>query len=176
MKTKVLNLFAGPGCGKSTTMAGVFAELKWRGIDCEMATEFAKTKVWEESFKTLHCQTYVFGKQLHSMFRLRGKVQAIITDSPLLLSLIYDKRNLPSFTQLVLDEFNSFNNINVALRRQKKYNPNGRMQTEKQAQEIDGRIRHILDQNNIPYGEIVGCRKSVNVLADLVEKSIIQDM
>ena len=46
----VINLFAGPGVGKSTTAARVFAELKLKGVNCEMALEFAKDKVWEESF------------------------------------------------------------------------------------------------------------------------------
>jgi replication-associated recombination protein RarA len=30
MKTKVINLFGGPGTGKSTTAAALFAELKFR--------------------------------------------------------------------------------------------------------------------------------------------------
>lgn len=41
----VINLFAGPGSGKSTTCAGVFNKLKLAGINCEMALEYAKDKV-----------------------------------------------------------------------------------------------------------------------------------
>ena len=41
-KTLVINLFGGPGVGKSTLCASVFAKLKIMGIDCEMATEYAK--------------------------------------------------------------------------------------------------------------------------------------
>ena len=168
-------MLAGPGTGKSTTCAGVFSELKWRGIDCEIATEYAKDKVWERSFDTLNCQTYVFGKQLHRMFRLRGKVEAIITDSPLLLSLIYDERKLPSFTQLVLDEFYSFYNINIFLKRIKKYNPNGRMQTEKEAKAIDRKIQKLLKTHDIPYSSIVGCRESVQDIADIIEESVLKE-
>lgn len=46
--TLIVNLVAGPGTGKSTTMAGVFYKLKSLGIDCEMVTEFAKELVWEK--------------------------------------------------------------------------------------------------------------------------------
>ena len=49
----VVNLFAGPGSGKSTTCAGVFAKLKLAGVNCEMALEYAKDKVWEERIKYL---------------------------------------------------------------------------------------------------------------------------
>lgn len=46
----VVNLIGGPGCGKSTTTAGLFYELKKKGYNCEMSLEFAKDKVYEESF------------------------------------------------------------------------------------------------------------------------------
>ena len=63
----VVNLFAGPGSGKSTTCAGVFSKLKLAGVNCEMALEYAKDKVWENSLDVLDDQIYVFGKQLHRL-------------------------------------------------------------------------------------------------------------
>jgi len=42
MKTKVINLFAGPGAGKSTTAAGLFAEMKRANVDVELVTEYVK--------------------------------------------------------------------------------------------------------------------------------------
>ncbi len=45
--TLVVNLLGGPGSGKSTTAADVFARLKWQDINCELVTEFAKDLVWE---------------------------------------------------------------------------------------------------------------------------------
>lgn len=55
-KTLVINLFGGPGAGKSTFCASVFADLKWRDINCEMALEYAKDRVWEGSFNVLENQ------------------------------------------------------------------------------------------------------------------------
>jgi hypothetical protein len=137
-----------------------------------MAPEYAKELVWGQSFHTLENQTYVFGKQLHRLFRLKDKVQAIITDSPLLLSLVYDQRKLPSFTQFVLDEFCSFRNLNIFLQRQKTYNPNGRMQTEDEARTLDTRIRNVLESNGISFVPMVGCRESVRSIADMIEEEI----
>lgn len=134
---KVINLFAGPGSGKSTTCAGVFSKLKLAGVNCEMALEYAKDKVWEQSFHTLDNQIYIFGKQLHRLWRLKDQVDVVITDSPLLFSIIYDKTCNEKFGALVLDQFNQFENINYFITRGNTYNPKGRMQTLEESMDLD---------------------------------------
>lgn len=155
MKTLICNLIAGPGTGKSTTMAGAFSLLKLDGYNVEMAPEFAKDKVWEESFRTLDNQLYIFAKQHHRIWRLLGQVEVVITDCPLLLSLYYAKNASESFRQLVLEEHNRVESLNIFLTRQKIYNPKGRMQTEEEARTIDGALRTILEEQEVPYIEVV---------------------
>ena len=46
-RTKIVNLYGGPGTGKSTTAAALFAEMKIRGVNCEYIQEYAKDKAWE---------------------------------------------------------------------------------------------------------------------------------
>lgn len=147
----IVNLFAGPGSGKSTTCAGVFSALKLAGINCEMSLEYAKDKVWEESIKTLDNQIYIFGKQLHRLWRLKDKVDVIITDSPLPLSIYYDKSDSEHFKNLVMEQFNSFTNLNFFILRDDTYNPKGRLQTESEAIEIDKNLRTVLKDNDIKY-------------------------
>ena len=110
--SKVINLFAPSGSGKSTGAAYIFSMLKMNGISCELIQEFAKDKVWEnntEIFKPEN-QVYIFGKQFYRMSRLKDKVDYIITDSPLLLSNVYNKSEFlkPHFEDAVRDCFNSF--------------------------------------------------------------------
>lgn len=54
-KPLVINLFGAPGAGKSTGAAIVFAELKKRGVNAELVTEFAKDKTWEGNAIALGC-------------------------------------------------------------------------------------------------------------------------
>jgi hypothetical protein len=170
--TLVVNFFAGPGTGKSTVMAHCFAELKWKGIDSEMSTEYAKDKVWERSEHILENQFYVSGKQYHKLRRLNGKVDVILTDSPLLLGLYYGNREPQEFRDLLVKHFNAFNNLNIFLERMKKYNPNGRLQTEEQAKEIDKEILKIVNTHCGEIAKIPASRENVSKIVELIESKI----
>ena len=86
----LVNLFGAPGAGKSTGAAYIFSQLKMRGINAELVTEFAKDKVWEGSKAVFENQAYIFGKQYFRISRCADQVDVIVTDSPLLLSILYN--------------------------------------------------------------------------------------
>lgn len=158
----VINLFAGPGCGKSTTAAGVFSLLKLHGVDAELVTEFAKDLTWEGRHKTLSNQYYIWAKQYHRMWRLRDSVDVIVTDSPLLLSLMYGDV-CESHRDTVIETFNNtFDNVNYILHRVKEYNPKGRNQTEQQARRIDIGVAELLQSEQIPYITVTGNYTGIN--------------
>ena len=153
MKPIVVNLFGGPGSGKSTGAAYIFAMLKMQGVNAELVTEFAKDKTWESNSTALSNQAYIFGKQYYRMSRCADQVDVVITDSPLLLSAIYNNNPIlgDAFNQTVLDVFNSYDNMNYVLNRVKPYNPIGRNQTEEESDEITKKIISMLNDNNITF-------------------------
>ena len=137
----VINLFGGPGAGKSTTMARLFADLKERGINCEMVSEFAKDLVYENRMDTMKDELYIFAKQNHRMFRVKDKVDVIITDRPILITNIYDSlygENNETLHQLVRETFKSYDNINIFLNNEDiEYKAGeGRLQTQEEANSI----------------------------------------
>ena len=167
-KTLVVNLLGGPGCGKSSIRGGLFSKLKFLGIDCEEALEYAKDLVWINSTLTLNNQIYVFGKQHHRITRLLGQVEVVITDSPLMFTPIYDQRKSKTLSDLVIEEINSMWNYNVFLKRQKEYNPNGRNQSEEEAREIDRKILDFMDDNKLPYETFDGAEDSVVFISEKI--------
>jgi hypothetical protein len=176
--TIVVNFFGGPGAGKSTTAAHVFAELKWLGYNCELVTEYAKDKVWENSIDVLRNQIYVFGKQYHKLNRASNHVDIVITDSPILLSLVYGKDMSENFRQMVLEEFNSFMNINFYLTRVKQYNPIGRTQTEYEARKLDDKVFLMLDEEGIHSTVVEGKRENVDfIVTEIISRiSLLKDI
>ena len=171
--TLTVNLFGGPSVGKSTTAASVFSLLKLHDVDCELVTEFAKDLVWEERYKTFGDQHYIFGKQHHRMWRLKGKVDVMITDSPLLLSIVYRPDSFGiKFIDNVIDTIKSFNNVNIILNRTKKYNSNGRNGTEDQAKEVDKAVRQCLEQHNMFWEEIDGNFEGINNITEMILKHL----
>lgn len=168
----VVNLFGGPGSGKSTTMAGLFSKMKLLGMNVEMAPEWIKGKVYEGTPYPPKDQIYVFAKQRKSMIQLLDSVGIILTDSPLLLSILYDTTGNHALSVLIKREFDTFNNLNILLRRVKPYSPIGRYQSEDEARALDQRIRQLLQQYQVSHTEIDGDEFAPRDILNLVEKHL----
>lgn len=153
--TLVVNLFAGPGAGKSGCMGGVFSELKANHVDCEQALEYAKDCVWNGNIAALDDQLDIYANQRKRILNLIGKVDVVITDSPLLNSIVYDKHDDKLLQQIVLRDHNKLNNLNFFIVRVKKYMRNGRVQSKAQAVVLDENISEMLRKNNCPF-EVFG--------------------
>lgn len=116
--------------------------------------------MWEENkeiFKPEN-QVYIFAKQFYRMNRCKDKVDVIITDSPLLLSALYNKSAVlgEDFNNVVAKCFNSFHNKNYLLLRDKPYNPRGRLQTEEESDNLKKPLLDLLDKYETEYNTILG--------------------
>jgi adenylate kinase family enzyme len=169
-KPIVVNLTGAPGAGKSTGAATIFAELKKLGINAELVTEFAKDKTWEHNMTALNCQEYVFGKQSYRLNRCRDDVDVIVTDSPLPLGLIYNTNPALDyhFEQVVMNVFNTYENINFFINRVKPYNPKGRNQTAEESDQLSLCIKDLYKNLNIGYIEINGDNEGYSKAIQLV--------
>jgi len=174
-KKLIINFYGGPGSGKSTSATALFSQLKFMDINCEYVSEYAKDLTWAKRHNELDNQIYIFGKQYHKMHRLK-EVDIIVTDSPLLLSLIYSK-GYPFYDELkalVLKVNKSFDNINIFLNRTKKYNPSGRNQTAEESIQIDRDILELLEINT-RMNDLYTFNGDVDIAKNIINHSEIKE-
>ena len=173
-KTIVLNLFGEPSVGKSTAAYYITSILKMKGINAEMVTEFAKDKVYEENSKVFEHQEYIFGKQSFKLGKTSDSVDIVVTDSPLLLSIIYNNNHFltENFENTVVDIFNSYDNLNILLTRTHEYKDEGRFQTEEEAGIVRESIVNMLDRLSIQYTMVTSDIPSYEKIIDDIIKII----
>lgn len=156
-KTQVINLFGGPGVGKSTTAAGLYYFMKLKKFKVELVREYVKMWAWENRHVSAIDQIYITGKQAKYEYSLYNKVDFIITDSPMLLGPVYEK--VYSGPEIVKESVFNFidstkeivQHHNIVLSRHKNYDPHGRYQSEDEAKEVDTKIKNFLDDYKIAY-------------------------
>ena len=168
----VVNLFGVPGAGKSTGAAYVFSKLKMQGINAELVTEFAKDMVWENNNKVLMNQEYIFGSQSYRLSRCKDKVDVIVTDCPLFLTAFYNKSSVlgNEFNKVVLNVFNTYNNVNYLIDRIKDFNPIGRVHTEQEAQNMREPLMKMLNDYKVSFETIEGSVKDYDVIVEKISE------
>lgn len=164
----VIGFIGGAGVGKSTLASTIFVELKKRQYKVEQIEEFAKKMTWEESFKVLDNQVYVFGNQHHGLWCLKNMVDIAITDSPLLLSSIYLQEKNKPLDDLIIHEWKKYNNLLFYIERSTNYDTEGRNQTLEEALLIDQKILTLLHKNNISYEVIKNLENAEQQIIDTV--------
>jgi hypothetical protein len=174
--TLIVNLIAGPGAGKSTNAAKIFGALKEAGIVCELVREYAKELVYLKDFKTLGNQLYVTATQEYRQYMVDGQVDVIVTDSPILVGLLYlnetNKKVKKAFTSLIVEKFKAQNNINFYIERKKKYVTSGRTQTKEEAIQKDSLAFKLLNEYDIPFTHIDGNKSAARRIVKAIKERL----
>jgi hypothetical protein len=173
----VVNLYGGPGVGKSTIATGIvsaFNLVKDKTlISAELAPEYAKEITWRGIQQLFFDQVYIFAKQQHRLHYLMGKVDVIVTDAPLLNNILYVDPPYPSFPELVLETIRGMENYNILLERVKSYDPVGRNQTEEEAKVFDSKIETLLKKYEMPYRKVPGNAEGLAIAIKKVAEEVL---
>lgn len=163
MKTKIINIFGGPGSGKSIFCMELLSTMKKLNTDkpftVEYVSEAAKNYVWTNS-KIMDGseknQTILLGEQLHRLENLNTNVDFIVTDSPIFLNALYNKECTWEYEEIISRIMSTYDNINYFLIRDLNvpYESAGRLQTLEEAIQIDENLERILDRHGIKYAKI----------------------
>lgn len=159
MKTTIINLYGGPGVGKSTSAAYLYYIMKARGDNVELVREYVKDWAWEGRKFGAYDEIYFLGKQVRHESMLFGKVDYIVTDAPVFMTAYYarlycshelargvEEAALAFYQQAKED---GHNHCHVRLERDKPYRADGRYQTEQQALEMDRGIDTFLQRLDV---------------------------
>jgi len=138
------NLLGGPGLGKSTKAAWIYAHMKMENLSVELVGEYVKQWAIQKKEIKKFDQYYLFGKQHQYEYRnLSHGIKNIVTDSPTFMASIYAKfyqgekyaKPLEMMDDLYEEEYPSYN---IFINRQGlEYQTEGRYETESVACEID---------------------------------------
>lgn len=91
----VINLWGGPGAGKSTVAAELFVKLRQRTTaNVELTNEFATDLCFEQAKENLKDQVYLLGNQWHRLWRFdKIGVDVAICDSPIGMGSAYRRED-----------------------------------------------------------------------------------
>lgn len=159
--TIVINAFAGPGAGKTTSCLEVAEKLKKQGFVTEYVQEYAKELVYDNNLIMLdghyEHQFDILKEQVKRINRLYGKVDFILTDSPVLLNNTYlneDKstNDYVAYCENVKKIYTLYDNFNYFVERDKSaFEEEGRIHNLEQSIVIDDELKNTLHNNQIDF-------------------------
>jgi hypothetical protein len=157
--TIVVNLYAGPGAGKSTPALRLTYDLKLAGLTTEYVYEFVKDAAWWGHTDVFDQPDYCFAQQHRLLRSVVGKCEIAVCDSPINLPVVYASQRpydkycpFDEYSALVNKVYKSYNNVNLFIDRGSlPYSHLGRNEDVDQAKVIDELITTHLISQNIKY-------------------------
>jgi hypothetical protein len=153
----VINLFGGPGSGKTNTCSALHSALKSEGKSIEQSLEHPKELMYDDRYKnrrpSLYEEVWFFGEQCRRLTIYLGNVDLVVTDKPLLMNAWYASKTdsalgavMLSMWQCVAKQLagDGHKQINLYLERIAPYQQEGRYQSEEEARATDPEIRAFL--------------------------------
>lgn len=148
LETKVINFYAGPSAGKTTAALEFVSLLKKRGYEVEFAPEFAKELLYGGFLHLLDGslvnEVNMINEKHRRLKLYDGKVEFIVTDAPLNMSIFYASDEYREWLTWYVKEIDTFNNYNVFIERGEDYDTKGRKQTYEESLTIDKEIKSFL--------------------------------
>ena len=132
-----------------------------------MATEL----VYDEAFNVMNDQIYLFGEQWHRTFRMLGKVDFIITDSPLLMNIVYDKQNDEDFMKFINSRIHKLKSLDFFINRSDAFSEVGRIHNLEQSKEVDKTIKELAKNNGIKLIELEQENSVTEIVKIVLSKS-----
>jgi hypothetical protein len=181
---KVVNFCAGPSAGKTTNALELASMLKRARLNVGYIPEYAYELVLQENWTALDDQLHVLGEQAHRQYRALDKLDWIVTDCPLFLTLHYSQQANKKFqdtavshwkyalNQLALQTFCRYDNLTYFVERgDRQFLQAGRVQNEEESKKIDGSVLKILEDSTIPYKRV---RYAKEVWDDLIITGVLK--
>ena len=176
----LINLFGGPGIGKSGIAAGITYKMKKKHISVNNPYEFPKRLAWDKNIPAISDQLYVFANQHRGIAECYDKVDYIVIDSPILFSTIYHRyytKGYPAemygkvFPDMVIDLHRRYSSVNILLERTEgSHNEKERYQNLKESIGIDTLCKNVLEEVGSKYHTIKVNEDSVKNIMKIVKK------
>ena len=176
----LINLFGGPGIGKSGIAAGITYKMKKKHISVNNPYEFPKRLAWDKNIPAISDQLYVFANQHRGIAECYDKVDYIVIDSPILFSTIYHRyytKGYPAemygkvFHDMVIDLHRRYSSVNILLERTEgSHNEKERYQNLKESIVIDTLCKNVLEEVGSKYHTIKVNEDSVKNIMKIVKK------
>jgi len=165
----LINFTGAPGAGKSTMAAGLFHQLKTRHWNVELVTEYTKELLLTQDTWSLSDELLIFTEKYRRIKKLES-VDLVITDSPLINSVIYDNDQFgPAAGALYEAVARSFDSLYFAVDRVSPYIPVGRMPDADAADQAGEAIVSHLRRLNAPLYRVKGTDAAIPHILDVIE-------
>src|SRR6185312_12994688 len=149
----VVNLYGGPGVGKSTLAATLFAELKKRGYDVELVGDVAREMLRDGIQASELNEVLIAATQYNRLINLEKRgCEIAISDSPIKLGCVYIENADTWKYRMLYDQVEAllramdrqFWHIDFLVEPGCDYDARGRVQTAAKAKELHDKIYNLV--------------------------------